>query len=139
MVFVLEEGYCSISFSIYNLVDDVSIFVVSYSVPSIIILEFSNKLSSIRESVCSLTMIFPILEQSYILISIIVSLSSLTSWFSTNPFPYIFTSIWKSFCSLTIRFSILYIPCIFWVSFFISKSFPKKGMYSPHAYRVLPL
>ena len=84
-----KGGYCSISFSIYNLVGDVSIFVVSYSVPSIIILPFSNKLSSIRKSVCSLTMIFPILEQSYIIFSIIVSLSSLTSWSSTNPFPNI--------------------------------------------------
>ena len=68
---------------------DFSVFIVFCDIPRFTFSPNTYPFNSIMESVCSLTMMFPIL-----------------------PFTYIHTSIWKDVCSLTILYSILEFPYI---------------------------
>ena len=94
-------------FSIHPFSYDVSVFVVFYYVPLIIILEFTYILSTISPRVCSFTMIFPILPFPYIL-----------------HFPFILPFPSVSQNTKTIWFPILYLTFIYMVSVFIPKSQP---------------
>ena len=106
LVGVRFRGLLIYHFPIHILSCDVSVFVVSYSVPYsgkvMYILEHSYPLFSIREGVCS-NPHFPILPFPNILSSIRVSVCSLTMWFPILSLPFILSYIRKSECSLTMK------------------------------------
>ena len=100
------------SYSIHLSSINISVFIVFCDIPRFTFSPNTYPFNSIMESVCTLTMMFPILPFTYILTSIWKDVSSLTILYSILEFPYILLSIRVSSCSLSVWYPIFPFPII---------------------------